>query len=122
MYELPWSRPRDLRVVRNNLMCLANDAIWDYDGVLACAPTRDCVCVCGPAVAPKARQVSLVWAAVGNILMSDSSAELALPLALALWKTWPWVYESKRDDPTSNELQYSGVHIAGIMGKSALRV
>lgn len=41
-------RTGDSMVMRNSLICVANDATWEHGRVLACAATRDYVWVHGP--------------------------------------------------------------------------
>lgn len=72
-------------VLWNNLISASSDAPWFYSVFLACAATRSHVWFGGLPVAMgllprKARQTSLIWAAPGDILMSEGCAELDLPL------------------------------------------
>ena len=50
-------------------------------------------------VTTKARWMSLVWAASGDMLITENCAELALPLTWASWESWLRL-EGRRADPT----------------------
>lgn len=60
--------------------------------------------------------MSLVWAANGDLLISESYAELASPFSWASWESYPQICERRRVDSAHSQPQYSGEQALYIVG------